>query len=462
MRLPRPFYQLPVLIDAARLRAEVDSLPDAAWEAHPDQVPGNSAARLISTVGLESDAVTGQMRPTRWLQSLPYLRQVLASFGVVWSRSRLMRLAPYTGVPEHADINYNWHTRVRVHIPVHTSADVRFVCDGEAVHMAAGEAWIFDNWRRHRVENNFCGERIHLVADTTGTSAFWRLACGAKPPRAQWRPIPWRPEVDAQPLTEADQRAPVMAPAEVQWLLADLESELTPAADTPEQQARVARFSAIMESFVCDWRQLCALHGLHGAGRTEFQRLIATVHEAIQLVSDGLTMRMNGIPALQVLEKRVLNHLLGVATPAPPARHRDRRLEQPVVIVAAPRSGSTLLFETLACSPAFNTFGGEAHWLIEEIAALRPGAPGIASNRLTAREATPAVIATIRQSALARLQGPDGTAPADTAALLEKTPKNSLRIPFLVEAFPDARFIFLWRDPRENVSSIMEAWRTGG
>ena len=27
--------------------------------------------------------------------------------------------------------------------------------------------------------------------------------------------------------------------------------------------------------------------------------------------------------------------------------------------------------------------------------------------------------------------------------------------------FPDARFIVLWRDPRENLGSIMEAWRSG-
>jgi hypothetical protein len=36
-----------------------------------------------------------------------------------------------------------------------------------------------------------------------------------------------------------------------------------------------------------------------------------------------------------------------------------------------------------------------------------------------------------------------------------------LRIPFLDTVFPDARFIFLWRDPRENLGSIIEAWRSG-
>jgi hypothetical protein len=44
---------------------------------------------------------------------------------------------------------------------------------------------------------------------------------------------------------------------------------------------------------------------------------------------------------------------------------------------------------------------------------------------------------------------------------LEKTPKNSLRVPFLNCIFPDARFIYLYRDPRENISSIIEGWQSG-
>jgi LPS sulfotransferase NodH len=140
----------------------------------------------------------------------------------------------------------------------------------------------------------------------------------------------------------------------------------------------------------------------------------------------------------------------------------DRLLEKPVFIIAAPRSGSTLLFETLACTPAFNSFGGEAHWLIEDVAALRPGAPGVDSNRLTAAAATSGIIDAIRRGAPGRLHGPEGQPPAAGAPLLEKTPKNSLRIPFLKQVFPDARFIFLWRDPRENLGSIIEAWRAGG
>ncbi|WP_168072029.1 aspartyl/asparaginyl beta-hydroxylase domain-containing protein [Caulobacter sp. SSI4214] len=310
MRLPRPFYQLPVLFDVERLQAEVAALPDEAWVAHPDRLRGNSAARLITVDGAETDAVHGQMLPTPWLMRMPYLRQVLAGFGVVWSRSRLMRLAPGVGVPEHADINYHWHTRVRLHIPVFTQPAVRFHCDGQSVHMAAGEAWIFDNWRRHHVENGADQDRIHLVADTTGTASFWRFAYGQSPPRDRWPTLAWDPSADPELLTENDQRTPIMPAAEAQWLVEDLRDELSLAVDTPEARMRAARLNLLLESFIQDWRQLCALHGTGGRGRPEFQRLIHAVREAAGPLGEGLVMRANSASALLVLEKRVLQHLV--------------------------------------------------------------------------------------------------------------------------------------------------------
>jgi hypothetical protein len=310
VKLSRPFFQLPILFEVARLQAEVAALPAEAWAPHPDGVPGNSAVRLISVDGGETDSHQGQMLPTHWLEAMPYLRQVLAGFGVVWSRSRLMRLAPGAGVPVHADINYHWHTRVRLHIPVFTLPEVRFHCDGQTIHMAAGEAWIFDNWRRHHVENASSAPRIHLVADTTGTAAFWQFACGQAPPRAQWRTIGLDPGAIPQLLTEGDQRTPVMPAAEVQLLVDDLRAELAVATDTAEARARAARFSMLLESFVLDWRQLCALHGTGGRARAEFLRLAGAVREGARLLADGLVMRTNEASALLVLEKRVLQHLV--------------------------------------------------------------------------------------------------------------------------------------------------------
>jgi hypothetical protein len=123
-----------------------------------------------------------------------------------------------------------------------------------------------------------------------------------------------------------------------------------------------------------------------------------------------------------------------------------------------------LLFETLAASHAISTLGGESHGAIEGAQpALRPGAPGVDSNRLDRPHATPDAIRQLHEDFAAQRRAAPGAEGLDPAALrfLEKTPKNALRIPFLDAAFPDAQFIFLSREPRANLASIIEAWKAG-
>ncbi len=43
--------------------------------------------------------------------------------------------------------------------------------------------------------------------------------------------------------------------------------------------------------------------------------------------------------------------------------------------------------------------------------------------------------------------------------LVEKTPANCLRVPFLAKLFPDARFVYLVRHAEDVVSSLMEGWK---
>ena len=117
-------------------------------------------------------------------------------------------------------------------------------------------------------------------------------------------------EVGAALLTEGDQRAPVMPAAEVQLLIDDLRAEVTVAIDTADARARATRFDRLLESFVCDWRQLCALHGTAGRARPEFLRLASAMRAGAAPIADGLVTRTNGAGALLVLEKRVLQQLV--------------------------------------------------------------------------------------------------------------------------------------------------------
>jgi LPS sulfotransferase NodH len=137
--------------------------------------------------------------------------------------------------------------------------------------------------------------------------------------------------------------------------------------------------------------------------------------------------------------------------------------DRPIFIVSPPRSGSTLLFETLMKAPGLVTVGGESHALMESIPAVSPVFRDWISNRLTAADANPGAVATLRERFRAALRDRGGAPPsANPVRMLEKTPKNALRIPFLSAAFPEARFIYLHRDPRPTLASMIEGWLSGG
>lgn len=142
-----------------------------------------------------------------------------------------------------------------------------------------------------------------------------------------------------------------------------------------------------------------------------------------------------------------------------------RLFDQPVIILAAPRSGSTLLFETLAEAANVWTIGGESHQVIESVPALNPNSGMIDSNRLTESHAADPIPDLMRRRFARLLKDRDGqeffkTRHLSELRFLEKTPKNALRVPFMEAVFSNAKYIFLFRDARANLSSMMEAWRS--
>ena len=219
LRLSKPFSRLPFRFDAGRLADEAGQFGTETWMAHPSGLRGNSAIALISSGGTDNDSFEGEKQPTPHLDACPYTRQVMASFGEVLSRSRLMKLDAGAEVRLHVDFNYHWFSRVRIHIPVVTEPEVTFHCGPERLHMADGECWIFDSWRRHRVVNAGARDRIHLVIDTCGSSRFWNLVRdvedadpAATAARAQL--VPFEPGAPATLKTERFASLPVMAPGE--------------------------------------------------------------------------------------------------------------------------------------------------------------------------------------------------------------------------------------------------------
>ena len=244
MKLDTEFIKLPLAFDVERMRAEVEAIPESDWRPHPQGNPGNSALPLISLGGNPlDDGVAGTMLPTPHLEKCEYLHQVLASFETVFGRSRLMRLEGKSEATLHVDTNYYWADRVRIHVPILTSPVIEFICNERSLHMAAGEAWIFDAWRPHNVLNPTGDQRIHLVGDTVGSAAFWELvdrgerpfsANGSEPQAA--REIAHRPGEAVSLETERANYPVVMDPWE-QRMLAESMLEDLPANGGDEPRA---------------------------------------------------------------------------------------------------------------------------------------------------------------------------------------------------------------------------------
>lgn len=462
MNLQFPFYRFPFRFDVERLLAEVDALPESAWRFHHENFKGNSALHLITTNGEVNDEFEPPMRPTEALERCPYIIQVMAQFKTLLGRARLMRLEPGTGVPAHFDLQHYWRTHTRVHIPLRTDPEIRFHSGDQSVHMAAGEAWTFDNWRVHKVVNETQVRRIHLTFDTFGSTAFWTMA---KPPGREepQRFVPYdndaRPELSFETFVDN----PVMPPGDVELELSRLMADA--AAFPGNDQAAMAKLMNTLAWLRNEWRIQWHAAGPTPEGIPQFVRLMNQAMEATAGMPETVRMASNGRPVVQALPST----LAALVKPSAYAK-RERaapRFDRPVFVVAAPRSGSTWLYEMLARNPALWTLGDEGHGHVEQIAALDPRRNGFGSNRLTQADAADETARRLRANYLLGMRDADDRLLRDLAQkpealrFLEKTPKNAARIPFLKRVFPDARFVFLHREPAANISAIMEAWRSG-
>jgi hypothetical protein len=316
MRLATEFIRLPFNFDAERLTQEVLAFDDSEWMPHPQGHKGNMALPLISLNGEMNDGCNGPMQATEKLERAPYMKQVLASFDEVFGRSRLMGLAAKCAVPQHFDAIYHWHNRVRIHIPIITDPQVLFYCGDTHVHMAAGETWIFDSWRKHRVENASDRNRVHLVIDTAGSKNFWELVDSSewrreegciKPATVEDQSLPFEEDKEVRILTEQYNAPLVMHPGEVDALTMDIVSDMRAHQENPASAMKA--FEKAVHDFRLDWRRLWYLYGPSREGWAHFEALIRSV----QLPAEHLRMASNGGPATYAFQARILTAALNVS-----------------------------------------------------------------------------------------------------------------------------------------------------
>ena len=119
-----------------------------------------------------------------------------------------------------------------------------------------------------------------------------------------------------------------------------------------------------------------------------------------------------------------------------------------LIIIGAGRSGTNMLRDVLTMAPGIGT------WPCDEINYIwRHGNRGWNTDELDVSHARPAVRSFI-QDAFTRV-----ARCGNLAWIVEKTCANSVRVPFVHQVVPDARFVMIVRDGRDVVSSAMKRWR---
>jgi hypothetical protein len=478
MRLNTPFLKLPVRFDPEALAAEVRALPPSAWVPHPSGFAGNEAVRVVTSGGAATDELVGAMAPTENLERCDYVRQIMAEIGGVWGQTRLMGLAAGREVPAHIDIHYYWRTHLRIHIPVITNPGVEFTCGDETVHMAAGECWVFDTFLRHDVQNKGSEQRIHLVLDTVGGGRLPELMQAAEAGTADARLVLPRVDAPRDLAFETANSPKVMSPWEMRCHLAFTRQKAGTDPAVVEVLDRVERF---VDAWAANWARFES----DEAGRPHYEGLLNRTRA--DLVGMGADQRLmpNGIGVGLMIRQLIFHMALaapgrafagdrskdaapGAATPAPAAAPTSadasairKRFERPIFVVSTPRSGSTLLYETLEQAPGLYSIGDESHGVIETIPGLAPRQRGWTSNRLTAEDATAERVEQLAGGFYRNLKDRDGKVAEGAVRMLEKTPKNALRVPFFDAIFPDSHFVYLYRDVRPTLHSMMEAWASG-
>lgn len=147
------------------------------------------------------------------------------------------------------------------------------------------------------------------------------------------------------------------------------------------------------------------------------------------------------------------------------------RFDRPIFILAPPRSGSTFLFDCLCQFADLLHLRDEADRIWWQVFPyFQDDAPSdlVGRKKATRRNIRAIRWLTYRAALRSSLHGlarysrwvryAHFLLGQRAIRYLDKTIANCFHLEFLEQAFPDAQFVFLVRDPRANISSMLESW----
>jgi sulfotransferase family protein len=124
---------------------------------------------------------------------------------------------------------------------------------------------------------------------------------------------------------------------------------------------------------------------------------------------------------------------------------------RPILIVGMPRSGTQMLFHVLREHEAFGSLPTEGHNIWRRF--HHPRSTGWHSDHVGAGQV---------RAGERRYVNAHFFAYAGRKRLIDKTADNLVRIPYLLELFPDAIFVVMKRNPCDAVNSYINMWKQPG
>ena len=486
-------YRLPFRLEAERLQAELEQFSIEDWQRFPEGLP------LIAVGGQLSYEypIGSYLKPTVFLTHSPTLSDYLSRLNVVLSRTRLVRLCSGQHYAYEGCQNYHHYAHRSLLIPFDQTQDCDFQVEDKPLAFTSGNAYFLDPNQTYKIGYQGNDRVQFLIIETPIDAALpiwlkneWlkdeqlKDECLKKDEETfSSDPVNNNSSKHSFPrLSIVPYRFRVLNPVELDNLLTPLTAELTQT--IPDNDRRKEILFQHIDFFSDQWRMAFDEFGYSPLGELTYRDLILFFKEQIITKSTPwLNPNKLGQRSLKIISSVLLPENTGLrqfshrvmakrhepnGTDWSTLRNEDLpQFERPVFIVSAPRAGSTLLFETLSRFQEFWSIGKESHDLMEGMPELHPSSLDYHSNRLTDSIVTDPLSTTLKKRFLAQLRNHAGvfylslesSQQPNPLRLLEKTPKNALRIPFLKAVFPEAHFIFLYRDPAENISSMLEGWR---
>ena len=123
------------------------------------------------------------------------------------------------------------------------------------------------------------------------------------------------------------------------------------------------------------------------------------------------------------------------------------RLNRPVFIIGCSRAGTTVVYKTFSTHPDLGTLNRETHDFWVDLHPLR--GRDYSSHALGAADATvhdQRIVSRYFYSQSGRLR------------VVDKNNQNGLCVPYLHALFPSAHFVYVKRNPGDNIHSLIEGW----